>query len=202
MKHLLILLLCLPLAAQSQNTPVHIPTNTVGRVQGGVQVSQIFIAPILPTAAVSDLLSNKYSTAPNVISNQGAITVTAAGLNWYFNGWQTAATVDYVNTAISAATNGAMPAVFVSSATTLSMSWGGDYFFSGTTATYTLPAISSADRGRAKSITIKNRGTGNLVVNTAGGSNVLYTDQLTNTITVGPGESYIFMPDGQLINLE
>lgn len=85
---------------------------------------------------------------------------------------------------------------------TLSLEYGNDYFFSGTTATWTLPAINANIAGRDNSITIKNRGTGNLTVNTNGGLNTMFTTALTNTTTLSVGDAVILMPDGTYLNIE
>ena len=71
---------------------------------------------------------------------------------------------------------------------TLVLNYGNDYFFSGTIATWTLPAISLSIVGRANSITIKNRGTGELTIETNGLLNVIFLDSLTNNIILETGD--------------
>lgn len=83
-----------------------------------------------------------------------------------------------------------------SSASTLTLVYAGDYTFTGTTATYTLPAIVSTVRTRSQAINVKNAGSGVLTVNTNGGLNTLFTSTLVNTLAVMPGESYSFRSDG------
>lgn len=90
----------------------------------------------------------------------------------------------------------------VDAGATLTLEYGNDYFFSGTTATWTLPAINANIAGRDNSITIKNRGTGNLTVNTDGGLNTMFTTALTNTIILSVGDAVVLMPDGTILNIE
>ncbi|MFT3679422.1 MAG: hypothetical protein QM791_04065 [Ferruginibacter sp.] len=92
-------------------------------------------------------------------------------------------------------------AVSVSSAGTLTLAYGNDYIFSGTTSTWTLPAISSSIAGRKNMITIKNRGSGAITLNTASGS-TLYTTSLVSSLTINAGEAYFLLPDGTYINAE
>jgi len=95
-----------------------------------------------------------------------------------------------------------LPAASVSSAGTLTLAHGIDYVFTGTTATYTLPAISATTTGRAYQITIKNRGSGLLTVNSAAGGNDIYTTSAVSTFTISAGSSATLMPDGTYFNLE
>lgn len=64
----------------------------------------------------------------------------------------------------------------------------------GTTATYTLPAVSVANTNYL--IIIKNRGSGNVTLNSNAGGNDIYTASAVNTITIAPGESYTLIMDG------
>lgn len=89
-----------------------------------------------------------------------------------------------------------------SSAGTLTLTYGRDYIFTGTTTTWTLPAVASTVYGRPNAITIKNRGSGAITLNTSGGGNDLYTTSAVNTLTINAGEGYVLMPDGTLINVE
>lgn len=84
----------------------------------------------------------------------------------------------------------------ISSAASLTLTYGADYVFTGTTTTWTLPAISSVTTGRFYNIRIKNRGTGAITLNTNGGGNTLYTTSAVNTLTINAGEAYTLMPDG------
>jgi len=92
------------------------------------------------------------------------------------------------------------PEFLVSSASTLTLRHNGDYIFTGTTATYTLPAINAALLGRENGIYIKNRGSGVLTVNTNGALNTLYTTAAVATLAINAGEGYIFLPDGTFFN--
>ena len=90
-------------------------------------------------------------------------------------------------------------AIVVTAANT-DLAYSTDYVFSGTTATWTLPAINGTS-GRAVSIKVKNRGSGNLIVNTNAAANVLYNISLTNTVVITPGQAFEFLPDGTYFNL-
>lgn len=87
----------------------------------------------------------------------------------------------------------------VSSAATLTLAYAGDYVFTGTTTTWTLPAISATLIGRNNAIWIKNRGSGILTLNTAAGS-TLYTTAAVATLAIAAGESYLLLPDGNFFN--
>lgn len=87
-----------------------------------------------------------------------------------------------------------------SSAGTLSLQYATDYTFTGTTAIYTLPAISTVT-GRQNAIKVKNAGSGSITVNTNGALNTLFNATLTNTMTIAPGEAYDFVPDGVNLNV-
>lgn len=67
------------------------------------------------------------------------------------------------------------------------------YSFAGTTATWTLPTIAASD---GATYFIKNRGSGNLTINTAAAGNDIYTTAATNTITVAAGASIQLHNDG------
>lgn len=98
--------------------------------------------------------------------------------------------------------NGWDGSLIISDAATLTLIYGNDYVFSGTTGTWSLPPIDANILGRNSQITIKNRGTGNLTVVTNGGLNVIFTTGLTNTMVLSVGDAIIILPDGELLNIE
>lgn len=67
------------------------------------------------------------------------------------------------------------------------------YSFDGSTATWTLPTIAASD---GYTFFIKNRGSGNLTINTSGGGSEIYDSAATNSITVSAGASVILHNDG------
>ena len=84
--------------------------------------------------------------------------------------------------------------VSVSAASSLALNTSStDYIFSGTTATWTLPAISG---NTGVQFFIKNRGTGILTVNSNVGGNDLYTTSAVSSLTVNPGEAFFLLNDG------
>jgi hypothetical protein len=85
--------------------------------------------------------------------------------------------------------------VTVSSAGTLTLKHGGDYIFTGTTATYTLPAVSTTILGRQNGIKIKNRGSGSITLNSNAGSTI-YNTAAQSTITIVAGAAVELLPDG------
>jgi hypothetical protein len=101
----------------------------------------------------------------------------------------------------SGGSGGVATALILSSATTLALDYSNDYIFSGTTTTWTLPAIDATKTGRNYMVTIKNRGSGNITLNSNSGSTI-YDASAVATITVYPGESYILMPGGTYFNVE
>ncbi len=90
----------------------------------------------------------------------------------------------------------------ITSDSVLQLQYAKDYVFNGTTAVWTLPSISASRIGRNNVITIKNRGTGAITLNTYGGGNTMYTTLLINSLTINAGDAYIFTPDGTYINVQ
>lgn len=88
----------------------------------------------------------------------------------------------------------------VSAAGTLTLAYSQDYVFSGTTATWTLPAISGALIFGNTSIVIKNRGSGNIILNSASGSNDIFDTSAVSTLTISPGSSIVLTNDGTYFN--
>ena len=124
------------------------------------------------------------SSTSYVLYNQGEeVTMRSDGANWV----------------IESIMKGGLT---TSSAGTLTLSYGKDYIFTGTTTTWTLPAVASTVFGRPNAITIKNQGSGAITLNTSGGGSDLYTDTSGNTITINAGESAFLLPDGTKINVE
>ena len=91
---------------------------------------------------------------------------------------------------------------FIDSSVTLDLEYGTDYSFSGTTAVWTLPVIDADVSGMQNAITIKNRGTGQLTINTTLLENVLFDTSLTNNIILNIGDAIMLMPDGIYFNVE
>lgn len=72
------------------------------------------------------------------------------------------------------------------------------YIFTGTTTTWTLPAVA----GTANSIIyIKNAGSGDITLNAAAAANEIYDTSLTNTITIGAGAARELRSDGTQWNV-
>lgn len=77
------------------------------------------------------------------------------------------------------------------------------YSFTGTTATWTLPTIASSySGGNGVTYHIKNRGSGNLTINTAAAGNDIWVASATNTITLMAGDAIILHNDGTYFNVE
>ena len=82
---------------------------------------------------------------------------------------------------------------FVSSAATLTIGNSATtYVFSGTTTTWTLPAVSG---NTSKVFFMKNRGSGDITLNRAGADNIYDTAAVTS-ITITPGQSIMIQNDG------
>ena len=90
--------------------------------------------------------------------------------------------------------------IIISTASTLTLDYATDYVFNGSTATYTLPAISSILTGRAWHITIKNRGTGSITLNSDAGSTI-YSSSAVGTYTINAGDAVTLLPDGTYFNI-
>jgi hypothetical protein len=85
-----------------------------------------------------------------------------------------------------------------SSASALTLEYGTDYSFTGTTATYTLPVPSATVLTRQNAILITNLGSGDITINSATGSQVvdIGTTTATSTITLASGTSTMLLPTG------
>jgi len=86
-------------------------------------------------------------------------------------------------------------ALYTSSASTLPLLHGNDYVFTGSTATYTMPAPSATIIGRQNAIEVINEGSGTITLNSASGSQ-LYTTSLQASITIIAGASVKLLPVG------
>jgi len=90
--------------------------------------------------------------------------------------------------------------IVVSGSSALSLNYNSDYVFTGTTTTWTLPAVSLGTTGKANEIRIKNRGTGAITLNTASGATIFDTS-LVSTIIINSGEAVTILPDGTYFNI-
>jgi hypothetical protein len=87
----------------------------------------------------------------------------------------------------------------ISAAGTLAMSYTSTLFvFTGTTTTWTLPAITPGSNIIAIGaiIRIKNRGSGNIILNTNAGATDIYDTAAVNTLTLAAGDSLMLINDG------
>ena len=86
----------------------------------------------------------------------------------------------------------------VSSAGTLTLATTySDYIFSGTTTTWTLPAVTGTGN---HVFYIKNRGSGSITLNTTASANEIYDTSATNTLTITAGSSLMLRSDGTYFN--
>lgn len=92
------------------------------------------------------------------------------------------------------------PTVVRNAAGTLTLTSATDYVFTGSTTTWTLPAIAGLSK-RTDQITIKNAGSGNITLNSNTGSTI-YDTSLVGTITIAPGSAIVLIPDGTQFNRE
>ncbi len=115
-----------------------------------------------------------------------AVAYVTAGLQIYNS------TTNSVNTHNGANWTGGL---VVDASATLTLEYGVDYVFSGTTTTWTLPAVSASRLGRGNMITIKNRGSGAITLNSNAGSTI-YTTSAVGTLTINAGGAVTLMPDG------
>jgi len=88
----------------------------------------------------------------------------------------------------------AYTAVTTSSAATLTLTTGGAYVFTGTTTTWTLPT--TGGNNTTLTFVIKNRGSGNITLNSNSGGNDIYNTSATNTLSITPGQTVRLINDG------
>jgi hypothetical protein len=85
----------------------------------------------------------------------------------------------------------------VSSSGSLTLNYSTDYVYTGTTTTWTVPAISSSNTGASKIIRVINRGSGNLTINGNGGASSIYDGGSPSpTLILAPGATITMLPDG------
>jgi hypothetical protein len=90
--------------------------------------------------------------------------------------------------------------VTVSSAGTLTLSTGGHYIFSGTTTTWTLPAVASSQVGLM--YYLKNKGSGIVTINSSAGGNDIYSVSAVSTYALTAGSAIILVFDGTNFDIE
>jgi hypothetical protein len=83
--------------------------------------------------------------------------------------------------------------ITVSSAGTLTLAGSSVYVFSGTTTTWTLPAVAGTTGKRYK---IKNRGSGNITLGTTSAANEIYSTSAVNSLTISAGQAVELVSDG------
>lgn len=154
-----------------------------------------FSGTLLTITATSEQLrvrydsSNYYSTT---VSSAGAVTFDATGASgaFIFN--------DALGVGITPLANfhngGSLGLLnSVSGAGTLTLGAATIYVFSGTTATWSLPTVAGTVADRV--YFVKNKGSGILTINVVGGGSTIYTTSAVASLSINPGESYIFSCD-------
>ena len=138
-----------------------------------------------------------FGTGPNVISSAGANDAAMRTTNDVFiigdNAGDRMFTLDHLDMT----TYGSRHIKTIKSAINITLGNAQFYVFNGTTATWTLPAVSGST---GLTYVIKNQGSGILTVNANGGSNEIYTILAINTVAVNPGESLTIISDGTYFN--
>lgn len=167
----------------------------------GLKLSGTISAGAVTSATTTDqYIGLSYRTGDTVYANFNSGTgasfiITSVGSpgNFHYDSTTNQIAVDLGN-------NNVTGLVTVSSASTLSLLYGGDYIFTGTTTTWTLPTILSNTKGRQNSILIKNRGSGSITLNAASGSTI-YTTSAVSTITIVAGAACELVADGTYFNV-
>ena len=88
-------------------------------------------------------------------------------------------------------------------ASTLNLKHGFDYVFTGTTATYTLPAVITTILGRQNGIIITNLGSGTITLNSPSGSTIMPSSSITavSTVNIISGASVEILPTGSFFKI-
>lgn len=145
------------------------------------------------TDNLSEGSTNKYYTDSRA---RGSISLTTTG---------TSGAATYNNTTgvlnIPQYSGGSSGSLITSSASTLTLAYSNDYIFTGTSTVWTLPSVSGGTTGRDNMITIKNRGSSTITLNSDTGTTI-YASSAVGTITISPGEGIMLMPDGTYFNVE
>jgi len=158
-------------------------------------------------ATATQTLTNKTLTSPTLTAgtasaNTGPIKFSSGTLL----STPEAGVVEYNGTNFFTTAAGATRAVMektrvsTSSAGTLTLSAEiSDYVFTGTTSTWTLPAVSGSANTKWY---LKNRGSGTVTVSTTAAANEIYTTSAVNTYALTAGSAIMIVSDGSFFNVD
>lgn len=169
----------LPVITANRN--LGLPTGTAGQQ---LRIWNTNTSAFTHTITIGTLKDQNANTV-SILSNSTWYNLESDGTNWNI-------------VSISAP----IRSTVVSSAGSLTLAYTTDYAFSGTSTTWTLPAISTVNTGSTYQITIKNRGTVNITLNSAAGGNDIYDSSAVSSITILPGNAVTLINDGTYFNRE
>lgn len=144
------------------------------------------------SSTAANIGSESYIYTP-ITFNKGAITTVLTPATTHQNTAASTPSLDSLEAKEGGYAKTIAPGFFItnsavtsSSAGTLTLAFGKDYVFTGSTTTWTLPALSATNSTRNDIITIKNAGSGNITLNSNTGSTI-YDSSLVSSITIAPG---------------
>lgn len=132
----------------------------------------------LQTAPSAGFTTSYTLTLPNTDGNANQVLQTdgSGTLNWY-------------------SIPSTIPVSATITGTAVTLSDNGLYVFTGSTATWTLPSTIAG-----KAYWIKNRGSGNITLNSNGGASDIYVNSPVNSTIISAGSSMILICDGTYYN--
>lgn len=163
------------------STTVAVSINSNGRTfVGGTTTATALLHLGAGTAAASTAPMKWTSGTNQTVAEAGATEYD--GTNWYQTN-STAARGVWEKTRVNVSSAGTL---------TLAATYS-DYVFTGTTTTWTLPAVSGNTNVK---FYIKNRGSGDITLNSNAGGNDIYNTSAASSLTIGAGQAYILVNDG------
>lgn len=165
-------------------------TPSVGmRLNGG---GRLFVGANTVATATVELVAGTTSVAPiklnsgSLLSSYTAGTIEYDGVNFYQSNALSRGVLEKTRNQV------------INNSTFTIDGTASHYVFSGTTSTWTLPAIASSMN---MTIHIKNRGSGSITLNSNIGGNDIYDTSATNTITIAANASAMLSNDGTYFNV-
>lgn len=183
------------------NRKIYFVTGSTPAVRGyfdenGLDVPNLTALKPVFTTSDSHLTTTGPGTSSQLIDGTGALVSTLPAATTATTQATTDNSTKIATTAFVQSTVGTNT---LTSAATLTLTGTGWYTFNGTNTTWTLPAIAGNTN---VTYYIKNRGTGNIVINSNAGGNDIYLTSATNTLTVVAGDAVILHNDSGAWSVE
>lgn len=172
----------------ANNSYASVVLGNMAIIEGTSGTHALIAGYVMRPLTLTDGVATTTNTATLYI--EGAATgITPTGANYAF--WSVAGTNRFGGDVQN--DSRMINSVSVSSAGTLTLASAINYVFSGTTTTWTLPAVSG---NTGVTYLIKNRGSGAITLNSSGGGNDIYDTSAVSTLTINAGSAITLVNDG------